>query len=178
MSLLLPHLDQRTRDLMLEEVDYDTERQQLHISPYLSGQGQHDYEQLLRQAIENGDETTLAAQLAERRRIARTAHRRKPGGGYNIVTVPQNAAEMIAESEFNRYYIRALCRRALQDGIEQLVVYRAKPVREPRPESEDLVESTVDPQALLDDLRANTGDEAPQLGIPGGPNSGISVRLP
>ncbi len=178
MSLFLPDLDERTRALMLEEVDDDKAGNRLHISPYLSGQGQHDYENLLREAIESGDETTLAARLAEQRRIARTAHRRQPEGGYTIVTVPHNAAETIAESEFNRYYIRALCRRALEDGIEELIVYRAKPAREPRPQSEELVETSVDPQALLDDLRANTGDAPPQLGIPGGPNSGISVRLP
>lgn len=178
MSLYLPDLDERTRALMLEEVDYDTTRQQLHISPYLSGQGQHDYENLLRQAIESGDEETLAMRLGEHRRIARTAHRRKPEGGYTIVTVPHNAAETIAESEFNRYYIRALCRRAIEEGIDELIVYRAKPVREPRAQSEELVESTIDPRALLQDLRENTGDAVPNLGIPGGPNSGISVRLP
>ena len=178
MSLFLANLDPRTRALMLEEVDYDIARQQLHISPYLSGQGQHDYENLLRQAIESGDETTLAARLSEHRRIARTAHRRKPEGGYAIVTVPHNAAETIAESEFNRYYIRALCRRAIEENIEELIVYRAKPVREPRAESEELVESTVNAQALLEDLRKHTGNTPPEMGIPGGPNSGISVRLP
>ena len=178
MSLYLPDLDERTRALMLEEVDYDTARQQLHISPYLSGQGQHDYESLLREAIESGDEATLAARLREHRRIARTGHRRKPDGGYTIVTVPHNAAETIAESEFNRYYIRALCLRALEDGIKELVVYRAKAARDPRPESEELLEGTVDPAALLQDLRDHTGDVPPQLGIPGGPNSGVSVRLP
>ncbi|MFW6096767.1 MAG: hypothetical protein ACOC9Z_01760 [Chloroflexota bacterium] len=178
MGLYLPHLDERTRTLMLNEVDYDVARQELHISPYLSGQGQRDYETLLREAIASGDEETLAARLAEHRRIARTAHRRNPEGGYTIVTVPNNAAQTIAESEFNRYYIRALCRRALEDGIGELIVYRAKQVREPRPESEELVETTVAPAELLQDLRQNVGDAAPEMGIPGGPNSGISVRLP
>ena len=178
MALYLANLDERTRALMLEEVDYDTARQQLHISPYLSGQGQRDYEELLRAAIESGDEETLAEKLNEHRRIARTAHRRKPDGGYTIVTVPHNAAQIIAESEFNRYYIRAVCRRALEDGIDELVVYRAKPVGTPRPESEELVESTVAPAELLRDFLEETGDAAPQRGMPGGPNSGISVRLP
>ncbi|HEX6384922.1 MAG TPA: hypothetical protein VF177_09655, partial [Anaerolineae bacterium] len=59
MALYLVNLDERTRQLMLEEVEYDVARNQLHISPYLSGQGQHDYENLLRQAIEHGDEETL-----------------------------------------------------------------------------------------------------------------------
>lgn len=163
---------------MLEEFTYDVERQRLHISPYLSGQGQHDYENLLREALESGDPATFAARLSEQRRIARTAHRRKPEGGFTIVSVPHNAAQTIAESEFNRYYIRALCRRAIEDGIDALIVYRARTVQEPRPESEALVETTVDPRALLEDLRAHTGDEPPQMGIPGGPNSSISVRLP
>ena len=178
MALYLANLDERTRALMLEEVEYDTARHELHISPYLSGQGQRDYENLLREAIEFGDEESLAEKLAEHRRIARTAHRRKPDGGYTIVTVPHNAAQTIAESEYNRYYIRAVCRRALDEGIEELVVYRAKPVSNPRVESEELLESTVDAGKLLRDLREHTGDEAPQLGIPGGPNSGITVRLP
>jgi DNA repair photolyase len=178
MALYLVNLDERTRQLMLEEVEYDSERNQLHISPYLSGQGQHDYAQLLREAVAAGSDETLAGALQQRRRIARTAHRRQPKGGYQIVTVPATAAQMIAESEFNRYYIRALCRRALEDGIPELVVYRAKPVKTARPESEALLETAVDPQTLLDDLRQHTGDEPPALGIPGGPNSGLSVRLP
>ena len=178
MALYLVNLDQRTRQLMLAEVDYDVERDQLHISPYLSGQGQRDYPSLLRQAIQHGDEETLAGSLRQRRRIGRTAHRRQPAGGYSIVTIPTNAAEMIAESEFNRYYIRALCLRALEDGIDAVIVYRAKPVTDPRPQSEALIEEAIDPAALLEDLRTHTGDEAPQMGIPAGPNSGISVRLP
>ena len=31
---------------------------------------------------------------------------------------------------------------------------------------------------LLNDLRAHPGDEPPVLGVPSGPNSGLSVRLP
>jgi hypothetical protein len=177
MTFYFPDLDERTRELMLQEVAYDEERQQLHVSPYLSNQGLRDYPALLREAIAHGDEDTLAEALNQRRRIARTAHRRLQQGGYNIVTVPSNAAELLAQDAFNRYYIRALSRRAIEDGIEELIVYRAKPVQNPRPESEALVETTVDPQALLQDLRQST-DEEPGLGIPGGPNSGISVRLP
>jgi hypothetical protein len=174
----LVNLDERTRELMLEEVEYDVARNQLHISPFLSGQGQRDYPSLLREAIEHGDAESLAESLRGHRRIARTLHRRKPTGGYTIVTVPKTAAQTLAESEFNRYYIRALCRRALAEGVKELIVYRAKPVANPRPESEALLETAVDPAALLEDLRIHTGDEEPELGIPAGPNSGISVRFP
>ena len=84
----------------------------------------------------------------------------------------------MAESEFNRYYIRGLARRAIEDGVQELVVYRAKPVSNPRPESEARVETTISAQELLEDLRSHPGDERPTLGVPSGPNSGLSVRLP
>jgi hypothetical protein len=177
MSLNLLQLDDETRTLMLQELEYDLARNQLHISPYLSGQGVHDYAQVLREAIEEGDETTLAAALSQMRRIARTAHRRLPQGGYNVVTVPSNAAEMIADDAFNRYYIRAICRRALAEGLDQVIVYRAKPVDSPRSRSEELVETAVNPADLLEDLQTHTGEET-EMGIPGGPNSGISIHFP
>jgi hypothetical protein len=177
MSLNLLHLDEQTRTLMEQELEYDLARNQLHISPYLSGQGIHDFAELLREAIEEGDATTLADALSQMRRIDRTAHRRLPDGGYNIVTVPSNAAETIADDAFNRYYIRAICRRALAEGLDEVIVYRAKSVSAPRPRSEELVETAVNAADLLEDLQQHSGEET-EMSIPGGPNSGISVHLP
>lgn len=178
MALYFENLDDRTRQLMLTEMEYDVANNQLHISPFLSGQGQRDYTNLLREAIESGNDETLAQNLREHRRLIKTLPRRKPKGGYAIAATPENAAEVLAESEFNRYYIRALARRAIEDGISELVIYRAKQVTSPRPESEALVETTIAPQDLLTDLRSHPGDEPPSLGVPSGPNSGLSVRLP
>ena len=178
MALYLENLDDRTRQLMLDELEYDTAHNQLHISPFLSGQGQRDYAHLLREAIQSGTDQTLAENLQTHRRINRTQPRRQPKGGYSIAATPENAAEILAESEFNRYYIRGLARRAIEDGIPELVIYRAKPAKNPRPGSEARLETTISPQDLLDDLRAHPGDEPPTLGVPAGPNSGLSVRLP
>ena len=178
MALYLENLDERTRQLMLEEMQYDIDNHQLHISPFLSGQGQRDYENLLRDALQSGTDETLAQNLREHRRILRTLPRRNPSGGYSITATAENAAQVLAESEFNRYYIRALARRAIEDGIPELVIYRAKPVANPRPESEARIETAVPAQELLEDLRAHPGDERPALGVPSGPNSGLSVRLP
>lgn len=177
MTLFLENLDDRTRRLMLEELQYDQEHNQIYVSPYLSGQGVHDYPNLLRRALETGTADSLAEDLGKLRRTERATERRKPTGGFNTVAVPENAPQTIAESEFNRYYIRALARRALEDRIPALVIYRAKPVAQPRPESEALIETTIDPAALLEDLRTHPG-ERPALGVPAGPGSGLSVRLP
>jgi hypothetical protein len=178
MALYFENLDDRTRQLMLDEMEYDIANNQLHISPFLSGQGERDYANLLREALQSGNDETLAQSLREHRRILRTLPRRNPAGGYSIAATAENAAEVLAESEFNRYYIRGLARRAIEDGIQELVVYRAKPVRNPRPESEARVETSLSPQELLEDLRSHPGDQRPTLGVPSGPNSGLSVRLP
>ncbi|HEX6270436.1 MAG TPA: hypothetical protein VFZ43_09385 [Anaerolineales bacterium] len=178
MALYFENLDERTRQLMLDEMEYDISHNQLHISPFLSGQGQRDYANLLREALDSGNDETLAQRLREQRRILRTLPKRKPKGGYSISATPENAAQVLAESEFNRYYIRAIARRAIEDGIQELVIYRAKPVSQPRPESEARIETTLSPEELLEDLRSHPGDEPPALGVPSGPNSGLSVRLP
>lgn len=177
MSLFYVNLDERTRQLMLDEMEYDIAHNQLHISPFLSGQGQRDYANLLREAIQSGTDETFAQELRAHRRITRTLPRRKPKGGFGIAAAPSNAAEILAESEFNRFYIRALARRAIEDGIPELVVYRAKKAVQPRAESETLVETAIPAQDLLDDLRSHP-DQPPTLGVPSGPNSGLSVRLP
>src|SRR6185503_427887 len=178
MALYYENLDDRTRQLMLEEMDYDIAHNQLHISPLLSGQGERDYPSLLREAIQSGSDETLAENLRVHRRLSKALPRRKPKGGYGIASTPDNAADMLAEGEFNRYYIRALARRALEDGIQELVVYRARPVQSPRPESEARVETALPAQELLEERRSHPGDERHRLGVPSGPNSGLSVRLP
>jgi hypothetical protein len=177
MGLVLDNLDDRTRRLMLDEMQLDIQQNQLNISPYLSGQGVRDYPNLLRLAIENGDDEALAKALKQQRRLLRSYTRRTAGGGYQTVSVPADAAQVIAEGQFNRYYIRAIARRAIEDQLPALIVVRAKPVAQPRPKSEQLLETALDPQELLEDLRTHPG-EAPRLGVPAGPGSGLTVRLP
>ena len=177
MGLYYEFLDDRTRRLMLDEMNLDLSQNNLTISPYLSGQGVHDYPDLLRQALENGTDDSLAGALSRQRRLLRSYTRRAPGGGYQNVSVPDNAADVVAEGEFNRYYVRALARRAIEDGLSEVIVVRAKPVAQPRPQSEELLETALDPREVLEDLRAHTG-ENPRLGVPAGPGSGLTVRLP
>jgi hypothetical protein len=170
-------LDEQTRRFMLEEVERDIGANNLYISPRLSPQGVADYPALLRQAATTGDETTLAAILRGSGRLNRALERRKPSGGFTTAAMPVNAPETLAEGEFNRFYIRGLCVRALSMGIQELIIYRAKDVTNPRPESEAKVGTRINAQSLLDDLKISPGVE-PALGLPPGPNSGLSVRFP
>jgi hypothetical protein len=176
MALEYPDLDAVTRRYMTEELFLDIWENRLYISPRLSPSGAQEYPTLLRSAIETGNDSSLAAELRKNDTLNSTEQRRKPKGGYTTAAVPVTAPETLAEGEFNRFYARGLCRRAQEQSDHELKVHRAKPVDNPRPQSEALIGSTVAPDRLLVDLRTSIGVE-PALGVPPGPNSGLSVRL-
>ena len=176
MALDLENLDPRTRQFMMTEIDLDVSRGALYISGRLTETGKKGYPELLRSAASSGDDSSFAAALANGRCFRQTEVRQTQHGPKEV-KVPYNAAETLAEGEFNRLYVRALCLRAQQEGIPSLEIYRAKYVTNPRPESNAKVGTTIAVSALLADLRAHQGVE-PALGLPPGPNSGLSARLP
>jgi hypothetical protein len=174
MALELQHLDGPVRALMAQEIERDLTNHTLYLSPRLTAEGRRQYPALLRQAAARHDDAWLATELRAGL-MAAEEQRRKPSGGFSMAKVPVTAPEILAEGEFNRFYCRALCLHAIESGLP-LEVYRAKPVANPRPESQAKLGNRVDPQRLLEDLRTHPGVE-PALGLPPGPNSGLSIRL-
>jgi len=177
MPLDYENLDKKTRAFMLQELDLDVSRGTLYISPRLNEQGAENYPSLLREALGNHDDARLADQLRGRGYLKAFEQRRKRGGGFTTAKVPVTAPETLAEGEFNRFYARGLCARAIEEGIAEVEVYRAKGVKQPRAESVAKIGEMIAAKALLEDLRVSVGVE-PALGLPPGPNSGLSIRLP
>jgi hypothetical protein len=177
MTFYFENLDEQTRHFMVDELDEDIAGSKLYISSRLSERGRREYPELLRTAIRSGNDATLASELRIEGRLNQTEQRRTPSGGITTARVPITAPETLAEGEFNRFYARGLCRRALAEGIKKVVIYRAKQVANPRSESQAKIGTTLDPGALLEDLRTHVGVD-PALGLPPGPNSGLSVKLP
>jgi hypothetical protein len=170
------NLNDAIRLLMLNEAESD----RLAVSEYygrrLTAKGHADWPTMLRNAITTGDEATLAADLrfGERLKSHEEQHRKT---GVILQQVPFNAADILAQGEFNRYYIRAVCRSAIEKGITNVDVYRGRHSANPRPESEALIVGRLlDAKQLLEDIRAHPGEQT-HLGIPL-VNSGLSVRLP
>jgi hypothetical protein len=170
------HLDAITRPLMLSEIDRDLTAGSLYISERLNSTGRAAYEALLKEAARSHDEVWLAQQLRSGNCFNQTFQRRKPTGGFTDVRMPSNAPEMLAEGEFGRFYMRGLCRRAIEENVAQMVIYRAKAVRDARPESEARIGANVSPEALLADLRQSIGVDT-ALGVPAGPSSGLCVTF-
>lgn len=91
--------------------------------------------------------------------------------------LPANYASTLAAGEFNRYYMRAVCRSAIAQGMPAVEIYRAKAVATPRQTADERIGRQIDPQALLADLRQTNFERPSEYGL-GAPNSGLSIRLP
>jgi len=148
----------------------------LYISPRLTEECAEEYAELLRTAAAEGHDETLAAELVKTGRL-KSHEPRKTKTGMTMVKVPITAHETLSEGEFNRFYMRGLCLRAKAEGTARVVVYRAKHVGNPRSESEVMIGTELEVDQLLNDLRVHIGTDT-ALGLPPGPNSGLSIRLP
>lgn len=170
-----PDLDDRVRELMLEEINADEKAGALYFSGKLSSAGRRDYPAHLREAARAGTEVTLADRLRQPGQLNPRQAPQQRGRTVSVPKMPENAEETLAEGEFNRFYIRALCLRALETGRDTVIVHRAKVVAEPRPGSEERVGTEIQARALLEDLRESIG-KTPRFKLPEA-GSGLSVRL-
>lgn len=176
MGLQYDHLDEVTRQYMLEEIELDVQNGALYFSPRLHDEGCASWPELLRTAARTGMDDTLAEAI-RRDDCLRTHMPRVTKNGTTMARVPVNAPETLAEGEFNRFYLRGLCRLAIDERIPYLVACRAKEVAQPRPESDAIIGGKFDPKKILEDLRVSQGVDT-VLGLPAGPNSGLCLTLP
>lgn len=175
MSLQFPNLDILTRQRMLEEFDEDFRTNKVYVSDRLTQYGKQEWSSRLRVAIEMGTDGALKEWL-DSPGILNDQEPYIRDGKQSLRKVPVTASMTLAEGEFNRYYVRGLCKRSLQEGHRTVRVVRVKNVEKPRPESVAKEGTSVDAATLLSDVRANVGIDT-ALGIPAGPNSGLSIGL-
>lgn len=169
MPFAYRELDQTVRDLMVAEIESAVTEGTLYYSKRFNDAGRAGWAVLLIQAAREHDEHWLAYQLEAAGALKGSEVRAKPTGGYTIAHVPHTAEETLADGEYNRYYMCAVCRKAIAVGA-RVVVYRAKRGTTTRPESDALVGTTFDPTVLLSELWTNVGHELTK------PNSGLSLQ--
>jgi hypothetical protein len=175
MPLQYANLDPVTRREMVEELDRDIANGTVHQSPRLQPLAVNEYQRLLRDAIRYYDDLWLEERVAPL--LVDFETRRTPRGDVATARLPEGAARVLAEGDFNQYYMRAVARRALVEGQPDVEVYRARLSLEPRVESSELEGAHIPAAELLAELRTPTSESLamPRLGRP---NSGLSVRLP
>jgi len=173
MPLQYENLDPTTRRYALAELDADIANGAFHASERLRPTAVAEYQRLLRDAIRYYDDLWLEQKSQEL--LVDFEVRQTPKGGETTAKIPQMAPRMLAEGDFNRYYMRGVALRAIQEG-KDVEVYRARLSLEPRADSAELEGHHVEARELLDQLRGVTAFDpaAPRLGRV---NSGLSVRL-
>ena len=177
MGIPYENLDQQTRGFMAKELELDVSNGKLYLSSRLNSVGQKNWRTLLQESFQDHDDNWLANELRNRLCMNNHEARSTRSGGTTICKVPVTATETLAEGEFNRFYCRGLCARAIAEGIKEVEVYRGKQVQNPRAESVAKIGMRCNPVTLMNDLRTSQGVE-PALGLPPGPNSGLTIRLP
>jgi hypothetical protein len=158
---------------MIEEIKRADKSDNIYNSSRFNDIGTHGWVSWLMTAAEKHDEHWLAYQLEATGAMKHLETKAKPKGGYAIAHVPDIAAETMADGQFNRFYMAAICRCAIEDGKKEVRVYRAKHRGEPRPESIAMEGTLRDPNALLNEMRIKDLSLKCDLLKP---NSGLSIE--
>jgi len=161
---------------MLAELEEDLTHDTCYFAKRFNDDGRSRYVLVLREALESGGPETIRDAFEPVSSKYWILETRTTTGKRS--TTPRTAARTLAEGEFNRYYMLAICRRASSEGNGSVLVVRSKPVDNPR--ADPLVKvnegDILDATQVLDDLREHPGTDS-RLGIPRGPNSGLSLRF-
>ena len=174
MTLRHLHLEALTRSHMVAELRDDVARGRLYMSPWLTPGAQEQLAAVLEVVLDRGTDEALAEVFTAPGVLQRFERTSK--GDPTRRPVPKAAPQILAEFLVNRYVVRGVCRRALEEGIATVEVYRAREARNPRPASEKLIGALVDAKELLDDLRDHASELEGRFGVPA-IGSGLSVRL-
>jgi hypothetical protein len=171
-----PQLDAQTRDLMMKEFEYDRDSDRIYVGRRLNPQGKRTYCDALPLILRQGTPAELQHLLEPVPGSLWISSIMAANGRRS--TTPVTAARTLAEGEFNRYYMRAICRRAIDEGNGMVRVRRGKAVQNPRADPSVRVHEgdILDASAVLEDIRIHPGEDT-VIGMPHGPNSGLSLEL-
>ena len=176
MPLQYENLDPTTRRFAVAELDRDYQSGDFHVSERLRPTAIADYKRLLNEALRYYDDLWLEERVDDL--LVEFEPRRTRSGGTTTARVPDIAGRLLAEHDFNNYYMRGVCLRAIEEGRQIVEVYRARLSLAPRAGSAELEGQRLPATDVLAQLRSAPGDDTPLAAPPlGRYNSGLSVRL-
>lgn len=146
----LVNLDE-VRAHMVSEIQNDINSNLIYLSTRLTESGRALFPIALLEAAKNTNVLELVIAFGIQN-FNTHFQRSKPNGGYSSVIMPNTANSTLCEGEFNRYYIRGVCLKAIELGKETVTVYRARNSTNPRSESLLIEGKIIDAKHLLEVL--------------------------
>lgn len=127
-------LDSITRDWMLVEFQSEERSGNPYRSSRFSPLGSKTFPMEMEKAIKGGNEISLAYALSQHAYWQPSETFTRDGSTHKKRINPIKAAEFLAYTEFNTWYVRGFARRLIEEKEEICQVYRAAPAWQPRGE--------------------------------------------
>lgn len=167
-----PNLNTLTRSIMINELECDFKNGLFYESSSIKPEYINSYKLLLRKYFEIGHVEGLEKALTPSFFNTKDKNGRK---------VPSNIAQTVAFSDFNRYYVRAILIRAINEN-KRVCIYRAKESLNERIESKALINKCYFEKQTLEqmlrvirDYRILFSSQSKITFLQ--PNSGLSLKL-
>jgi len=125
MGMKFEELDDETRGHMLSEFEKEEASGKPYRGKGLTDAGRAAFPTLMREAIKTGTEESLAVALAKPDFWNPTETYVRKGVEHSRSVNVTEAAERLALTEFNTWYVRGLSRRLMNEGATQCQIYRA-----------------------------------------------------
>lgn len=123
--MLFEELDAITRRLMLREFEAEIAGPNPYFGKGLSPEGHARFPAFMLTAIQNGNEVSLAHDLDHAGLWNPTETYVRNGVTRERQVNVRQAAERLALTEFNTWYVRGLAKRLMDEGVAQCQAYRA-----------------------------------------------------
>ena len=180
--MIFEELTPVVRALMISE--FRAEQTSKICAPYrpkvLTALGESVFCSIMEEHLGNGSEASLALALSPSPYWVERGVRNTKNGPVPYFMPGHQRAKVFALTDFNSWYVRALCKQMMDEEVELCEVYRAQPAYEPRGECALLEGRKLQVRELYNGHRARYYPESvanpAALSIPTGPNCHHSIR--
>ena len=125
MTMVFEELNAATRAMMLQELERELRGATPYLGKGLSAPGRSAFPDLMRAAVQAGDDGTLFAALNRADFWSPTEEYVRDGTTRTRNVNVAQTSERLASSEFNTWYVRGLSRLLKDQGIAKCQAYRA-----------------------------------------------------
>ncbi len=132
MAMNFEELDDTTRRHMISKFESETASDNPYFSRALGPKGRNAFRDLMKVALQSGSEESLGAALQDPSYWNATETYERNGVTRERQVNVRQAAERLALTEFNTWYVRGFAKRLIEEGVTHCQAYRAaQPKREP-----------------------------------------------